>query len=270
MSTTSVSFTKAEASEDSINNLPHAKHYPDSKEPVVLDLRTPGASPVWGWRPIPHEGQISDAPLSAKLPKRDLREISAYGVVRTYPRHAILNHEQDPSASLYLILSGKIKIYVSDECGKEFILNNHYPGEFFGELELIDPGPCLTSAMTLEPSQLCLISKTSFQRYLLEHPAGSFELLHLLAQRARLLTECIKSLALDSVYRRVARTLLRLATERDGQLVIDERLTHQALADRVGASREMVSRILKDLCTGGYIKMRDGKIMIEKRLPPAW
>jgi CRP/FNR family cyclic AMP-dependent transcriptional regulator len=270
MSATSVSFTKAEASEADINNLPHAKHYPASKKQDVLNLRTPGAPPVWNWQPIPHEGhpQISDTPLFAKLPTRDLRQLSTHGVIRTYPKHAILNHEQGPSSFLYLILSGKIKIYVSDEYGKEFTLNVCHSGEYFGEFELIDTNPCLTSAMTLEPSQLCLISRAGFQRYLLEHPEGAFELIHLLVQRTRFLTECVKSLALDSTYRRVVRTLLRLASERDGQLWIDEQLTHQDLANRVGASREMVSRILKDLRVGGYIKVKGGKITIQGKFPP--
>jgi CRP-like cAMP-binding protein len=157
------------------------------QEQDILDLRTLSAPPVLSWGPIPHEGhlQISDAPLFAKLPARDLRQLSAHGVVRTYPKHTILNHEQNPSSSLYLILSGKIKIYVSDEYGKEFILNVCHPGEYFGELELIDTSPCLTSAMTLEPSQLCLISRASFQCYLLEHPKGAFELFYLQKLRNR-------------------------------------------------------------------------------------
>jgi CRP/FNR family cyclic AMP-dependent transcriptional regulator len=266
MSVISGSFIRTEASKGDIN------HLPNTKEQDALDLRTPSAPPVWGRQSISHEGysQISDLPPFAKPLSRGLRELSAYGVVRTYPKHRILNHEQDPSGALYLILSGKIKLYMSDEYGKEFILNIYHPGEYFGELELIDTGPCLTSAMALELSQLCVISQAGFRCYLLEHPEAAFDLLHLLAQRTRLLTECVKSLALDSVYRRVTRTLLRLASEREGQFVIEDRLTHKDLADRVGASREMVSRIMKDLQAGGYIKVKGEKITIEKRLPLAW
>ena len=272
MPATSLSFTKAEVSKTHMNNSPHVKHDTNPKKQDVLDLRTPGTLPTWSWRPGPHEGypQILDSSLFVKLPEREFHQLSAHGVVRTYPKHAILRHEQDPSGSLYLVLSGNIKIYVSDEYGKEFILNVCHPGECFGELELIDTGPCLTSAMTLKPSQVCLISRAGLERYLLEHPKGAFELLHLLAQRMRLLTECVKSLALDNIYRRVARTLVRLASARDSQIVIDDRLTHQDIANRVGASREMVSRILKDLRTGGYIKVKDGKITIKAKLPHAW
>jgi CRP/FNR family transcriptional regulator, cyclic AMP receptor protein len=156
---------------------------------------------------------------------------------------------------------------VSSENGKEFVLNVYGPGDYFGELELIDSGPCATSVMTLEHSHIYMISKAGFQRYLFGHPARALELLHSLAQWVRLLTEHVKSLALDDVYGRVAHTLLHLATEQDSQFVIEQRLTPQDLANRVGASRQMVSRILKDLRAGGYLKMEDRRITIQRKLP---
>jgi CRP/FNR family cyclic AMP-dependent transcriptional regulator len=222
--------------------------------------------------PTRQEGclELLSIPLFSKLPAEVLRQISAHGVVRTYPKHMILIHEKDSNSSLYVILRGRVKIYVSSENGKELVLNVHSSGEYFGELELIDSDPCATSVMTLEPSHICMISKAGFQCYLSEHPAIAFELLHALAQRVRQFTAHVKSLALDNVYGRVTHTLLHLATKRDGQFVIDERLIHQDLANRVGASREMVSRILKDLRAGGYLKVKDGKISIQSRLPLAW
>jgi CRP/FNR family transcriptional regulator, cyclic AMP receptor protein len=214
--------------------------------------------------------ELSHIPLFSKPSTEKLRQLSTHGVIKVYPKHTILFYEQDPSGSLYIVLGGKVKIYVSDNMGREIVLNICNAGDYFGELELIDAGPCSASAITLEQSYLCIISRTGLQRYFSQYPEMAFELLHSLAQRVRILTADIKSLALDNVYRRVTRILLSLATERDGQWVIEERLTQQDLAQRVGASREMVSRILKDLRSGGYIKTKNGKITIERGFPPAW
>ena len=126
--------------------------------------------------------------------------------------------------------------------------------------------------MTLEPSRLSIISRADFQAALREHPGMAFNLIRLLAGRVRTLTGSVKSLALMDVYGRVARTLLDLAQEEDaeGNRVINQRLTHQEIANMVGASREMVSRIFKDLTTGGYITVGKASITINERLPRRW
>jgi CRP/FNR family cyclic AMP-dependent transcriptional regulator len=105
---------------------------------------------------------------------------------------------------------------------------------------------------------------------LASHPEAALQLIRGLIGRMRYMTENLKDLALLDVYGRVAKLLLELATEADGRLVIDQRLTQQDIADRVSASREMVSRILKDLTTGGYIANESGKIVIQRRPPRAW
>jgi CRP/FNR family cyclic AMP-dependent transcriptional regulator len=86
----------------------------------------------------------------------------------------------------------------------------------------------------------------------------------------RALTSNVKSLALLDVYGRVARTLLDLAENVDGQMIIVQKLTHQDIADMVGASREMVSRILKDLVSGGYITIKNKRFTINEKLPQGW
>jgi CRP/FNR family cyclic AMP-dependent transcriptional regulator len=199
-----------------------------------------------------------------------LHVLSDNGVTRNYPKNVVLITEGDRSDSFYVILSGKVKVFLSDEHGKEVQLNTQGPGEYFGELALIDQAPRSASVMTLEPSQLAVVSRQDFQRCLAENPDIAVELISFLVSRVRSLTESVKNLALLDVYGRVARTLLNLSSEQDDQLVIKERLTHQEIANRVGASREMVSRIMKDLCTGGYIQIRDHKIFIQEKLPPGW
>lgn len=212
----------------------------------------------------------SNSPLFSELAPPYLRLISDHGVTRTYPKNTILINEGDQSDSFYVILSGRVKIYASDEDGKEIIVNIQGPGEYFGELALIDQARRSASVMTLEQSRMSVVSKADFHRCLLDNPGIAIDLIRSLTQRVRALTESVKNLALLDVYGRVAHTLLSLATEQNGILVIEQRLTHQDIANMVGASREMVSRIMKDLTTGGYIRVKDKRITIPGKLPSTW
>ncbi|MEO8629288.1 MAG: helix-turn-helix domain-containing protein [Betaproteobacteria bacterium] len=124
--------------------------------------------------------------------------------------------------------------------------------------------------MTLEPSKFSVVSKAQFQSFLAGNPDTALELIKSLIQRIRGLTKTVGNLALLDVYGRVAHLLLELATEHDGILIIAEPLTQQDMASRVGCSREMISRILKDLRAGGYIKMDGDRMVIAKKPPKAW
>lgn len=208
--------------------------------------------------------------LFSDLAQKDLELISNHSVIKSYPKNCILINEGDQSDAMYVILEGKVKVFLSDEDGKEVILNIEEAGEYFGELALLDEEPRSASVMTLEPSRLMVIAKKDFHRCLLDNPELSLKLIRYLAQRVRTLTETVRNLALLDVYGRVARTLEKLAVERNGKRVIEERLTHQDIASMVGASREMVSRIMKDLTTGGYIQVVNRQITLKDKLPPGW
>lgn len=212
------------------------------------------------------------AQIPAYLPslKDDaLRALSEHGLIRTYPRHTIIIHEGDQTDSLYIILDGKVKVFVSDSDGREIVLGVQGPGEYFGEM-VLDEGPRSASVMTLEPSRFVIVPKTELKHFLAQNPAFALHLIQKLIRRVRTLTDSVRSLALMDVYGRVARLLLELATERDGRLVVTEKLTQQDIASRVGASRGMVSRILKDLVGGGYISVEHKLITLNKQLPPRW
>jgi len=131
-------------------------------------------------------------------------------------------------------------------------------------------GPRSASVITLEPTRFLVVPKEDFAAFLAESPEFALHLIRKLIRRVRGLTHDIKSLALMDVYGRVARMLLDTAVERDGVLVIENKPTHQEIASRVGASREMVSRILGDLATGGYIEVGRDKITIARALPRTW
>jgi len=134
----------------------------------------------------------------------------------------------------------------------------------------LDGGPRSASVMTLEPTVCSVVTRVTLRDHIAQHPDFAFDLLAKVIRRARRATMNVKNLALLDVYGRVARLLTELAVEREGARVVPERLTHQDIADRVGSSREMISRLFKDLTTGGYLEVQDRLITIRKPLPPAW
>jgi CRP/FNR family cyclic AMP-dependent transcriptional regulator len=209
------------------------------------------------------------APSRFALSPEELRAMTAHAVTRAFPRNAVVLNEGDRTDSLYIILEGRVKAFVADADGKEAVLSTQGPGEYFGEM-VLDEGPRSASVMTLEASRFLIVPKADFKDFLVRNPLFAARLIEKLIHRVRALTENVKSLALMDVYGRIARLLLDLAEKRDGKLVITERLTQKDIASRVGASREMVSLILKDLTAGGYIRNEGHTIVIERNPPPHW
>lgn len=205
------------------------------------------------------------APLGEQL----LRDIAAAGVVRNYPKNAILINEGEVGDSLYIVLSGRVKVFASNAAGREVVIAFHGPGEYVGEMSL-DGSPRSASVMTVEPTTCAIVNRASVREFLLAHPDFALNLIGKLIQRVRVTTENVKSLALTDVYGRLVRLITTLAVERDGVMAVPEKLTQQDIAERVGASRDMISRLLKDLVTGGYLSIADKKITILKKPPTAW
>ena len=208
-------------------------------------------------------------PIFLGLDAHELSALSARATAQTFPKNAVIVNAGDRSDSIFIISSGRVKVFLHGDDGKEVTLNIHGPGEYFGEM-VLDEGPRSASVMTLETSRFLIIAKTDFRQFLTEHPEFAMKLINLLMHRVRALTENVRNLALLDVYGRVARLLLELATTQDGKLIIAEKLTQQDIADRVGASREMISRIFKDLVAGGYITLEHKQITINKDLPERW
>ena len=198
-----------------------------------------------------------------------MQALSAHAVTRTFPKSTVIISEGDPAESLYIIVSGRVKVFVADPGGREIVLLTQGPGEYFGEM-MLDEGPRSASIMTLDKSVFLVIRKADLREFLVHNPGFAVRLIEKLIHRVRSLTASVKSLALMDVYGRVARLLLELAEERDGVWVIGERLTQQDIASRVGASREMVSRIFKDLTDGGYVAVQRDCIVVNRKPPPHW
>lgn len=203
------------------------------------------------------------------LSEAEVRALARRAVTRAFAKSTVVVSEGDRTDTLHIIVSGRVKIYVSDERGKEIVLNYAGPGEYFGEL-VLDEGPRAATVMTLEPTRFLVVPKEEFRDFVANSPEFSLHLIRKLIRRVRVLTNDVKSLALMDVYGRVARMLLELAVERDGLLVIEERPTQQEMANRVGASREMISKIFGDLASGGYITVERDRITIARTLPRAW
>jgi CRP/FNR family cyclic AMP-dependent transcriptional regulator len=198
------------------------------------------------------------------------RELAKRGTVRTYPRNTILVNEGDRADSLFVVLEGRVKVYVAEPSGREMVLGFLGPGEYFGEMAL-DGSPRSASVMTVEPTTCSVVTHALLREAIAADPDVAMNLIGKLIERARSATESVKNLALMDVYGRVARLLLSLAVEQpDGTAVVPQRMTQQDIADRVGASRDMVSRIFKDLTAGGYVAVNDRTITILRKPPARW
>lgn len=211
---------------------------------------------------------LSRVDLFQGLAEPELAVLSEACVRRQYPKNTVIINERDTADSLYVIVSGRVKIYCSDRNGKEYIVNTLAAGDYFGELALLDDDRRSASVRTMERCAFLVIFKDAFGTVLANHPNLTRILMRNLARRVRCLTHDVRNLALQDVYGRVAGLLTRLARPRDGApAMVPEKLTQQDIADRVGASREMVARILKDLSVGEYIRWEDRQIVLCNRLP---
>ena len=213
---------------------------------------------------------FADLSLFSSLDKDELKALTAHAVTRTFRKNTIVINEGDAGDSMYVVLSGQLKAFLSDDEGKQIVINTMGPGEYFGEMSLFDDTQRSASVITTEPTQLSIILKADFDACLTCHPEIAHHVIKELINRLRISNENVRSLALMDVYGRVARLLLQVAEVVDGKLVVKEKLTQQDIADRVGSSREMISRILKDLRTGNYIEVHDKQITINESLPSHW
>ncbi|NMM04757.1 Crp/Fnr family transcriptional regulator [Polaromonas sp.] len=214
---------------------------------------------------------LSAAGLYANL-SPELSALALRGTVHGYPKKVILINEADTGDSLFVLLKGSVKVFSMNENGREITFGTIYSGDYFGEMSL-DGGARSASVMTLEPSTCAVLSRTQVSEHLAHTPEFAMSLVVQVIRRARAATEAARSLALLDVYGR----LIAVLEERDGVLVREgeagitlEPITHQDIANRVGASREMVSRLLKDLERGKYIEMGSKRITMLRKLPARW
>ena len=218
--------------------------------------------------PSDHQ-MLAQVPVFQDLSADQRDKLLQHAAVRKYRKNTVLMEKGDEANGLYVVLSGAVKVYLADDQGKEYVLNELAPGNYLGELALLEDSTRTASVMTLDESRLLFISKAAFISFLHERPDAAYQLIGSLAARVRELTKEVEKLALRDVYGRLADTLTTRAVEEDGRFITDS-LTQQQLASMVGASREMVSRIFRDLKSGGYISLEGKRIVLNRPLPERW
>ena len=206
---------------------------------------------------------LKNVPMFASFPEESLRLLATLVTRKSVTRGTTIMVAGDPTDSLYIVISGRLKVMMSDAEGKEVILAILGSGEFFGEMGLIDDSPRSASVLAIEPCELLSISKRDFKSCLAQNFEMAMAVMKGLVRRLREADRKIGSLALLDVYGRVARLLLDMSESVDGQKVVTKRLPKQDIAKMIGASREMVSRVMKDLQMGGYIEMRGSNILLK-------
>ncbi len=202
------------------------------------------------------------------LSAAELEEISRHAVPREFRARTVLVGEGDQSDAIYIIVEGRVRVYVSDG-DREALLAVMGPGEYFGELA-IDEGPRSASVMTIDPCKVLVIPGADLADFVKRNPAFAMHFIRRLIGRIRALTESVRSLALMDAYGRVARLLLEQSVEEEGIRFIPQRMTQSEVASRVGCSREMVSRIFKDLVRGGYLTLEPERIVVNRKPPARW
>jgi CRP/FNR family cyclic AMP-dependent transcriptional regulator len=204
--------------------------------------------------------------LSATL----LASLSGRGDLRAIRRGELIIREGELSDALYVLVAGQVKVFTRDERGRELVYNIVQPGEFFGEL-FLDGGPRSASAKAATDVQCVVVGPAEFRDFMKAYPEFAECLVIKLIERVRHATEQTRSLAMSGVYERTVTLLNRLAVEEGGIRAVPAAVTQQELADRIGATREMVNHVLRDLVRGGFLdRDEDRRIVITKPLPKHW
>jgi CRP/FNR family cyclic AMP-dependent transcriptional regulator len=216
----------------------------------------------------PAAADLARVPLLAGLAPDELQAAAQRFTVRLYPKGAILLSEGDRPDIFNFMLSGQAMFFWRDEQGRQLDIATLGPGEHFADATF-GGEPALASLIALEDLRVASIPMDDFEHLLLQHPKLAVAFVKRLIQRFRRRLEATRVFAMEDVYGRVTQFLLSRAVESGGQLMT-ARLTQEEIARRVGATREMVGRVLRDLTRGGYLEVDRGRITIVRKLPRRW
>lgn len=211
-------------------------------------------------------GESADT-LSPEL----LSQLAQCGDAQWYGRNQMLIVEGAVSDALYILIAGQLKVFTQDSKGRELVYNILQPGEFFGEL-FLDGGLRSASVKAVVDSQCIVIDHLAIRGFMKTYPEFAECLVYKLIARLRHATQLSKSLALHDVYERTVDLLNQVALNEPGDIrVVPSSMTQQEIADRVGATREMINHILRDLTRGGFLARDEKKrLVFTKMLPKRW
>lgn len=207
-------------------------------------------------------------PFLVNQTHESIKDLASKAKEVKFSKNALILAEGDETTSVYFIISGRVRIYSSDEKSKEITLAIQEAGTFFGELELFSNEPVRSASVQALDTTLCaVILKNDFVCWLNQHPEAVIVMLGQFSKKIRFLTEKIKQMCLTSAYERMVRVLHELAINEDGILIIQNRPTDDHLAKLIGSQRETINKFLNELIKGGYI-LKEGKTLkILKKLP---
>ena len=210
------------------------------------------------------DSTLRSIPLFSLLRESDIWRIREATISRSYPKDSVILFEGEPGEALYIVLTGRVKIVYTAEDGREVILGTREKSDFFGETVLLDEHPNPAHVIAMQDSELLILRRDEFRRCLADMPAMSLGLLRHLSRRLRHADDQIRGLVLLDVRGRVARLLVEMADRNDGKSV-PKGITHNIMAQMVGASRETVSRTLRELTLGGLLAVTGRRIAIADR-----
>ena len=205
---------------------------------------------------------LKSVPLFSSFSDAQLNTVLTCVQHRSYPRGAFILRAGEETDALYIILSGRVKVLIPDEEGHEVILSMMGSQEFFGEMGLLDDLPRSAAVETLEACELLRLSKAGFTNVLKDNFELAMMIIRNLVRRLRDADRKIESLALIDVYGRVARLLIDMAQNVEGKWIVEHAPPKQEIARMIGASREMVSRVVKDLHRKGLIRAEKRRIHV--------
>jgi len=210
---------------------------------------------------------LRTVPLFSELSDDAINSLSRLATRRRYPKDTVVFFENEEGDCLFMILEGRIKVTILGDDGREIILTMLGSGDLFGEMALLDNEPRSATAIAVEESELLSLHRTEFQAVIGDNPGISSALIKVLSARLRRANHQISTLALLDVYGRVARVILDMAREegrrlKDGRIAF-RRATHQEIANRIGTTRETVTRMLKDLERQDFVKVEGREILLQ-------
>jgi CRP/FNR family cyclic AMP-dependent transcriptional regulator len=207
---------------------------------------------------------LASIPLFSGLHRDELSKFAELTRERAYPKGSVILFQDDPGDSLFVLRQGRVKVVLIGEDGREVILGVLEPGAHFGELALIDDQPRSAHVIAMDDAQLLILRREDFRRRVEANPTIAWALLTELSRRLRRADQKIGGLVLLDVPGRIARLLLDLADEA-GAPTIEKPLTHQTIAQMIGASRETVSRAMKEFQDAGLIRVERRRITVGDR-----
>ena len=217
-------------------------------------------------RPVDNVQLLRQVSIFAELPPEILSDLAKRVWNKNFDAGSVIVSHEDTGDALFVLASGKVKVVLYGETGREIILSILRGGDFFGEMSLLDRQPRSANVVAVEDSQVLGLDRDAFQTHLTTHPTTALAILAEMSRRLRHADEVIGNLALLDVYARVARTIRDLAQKQgepvDGGLLIKERPTQQEIAGLIGTSRETVSRALNDFTRRGLLEMQGKQILV--------